>query len=130
MRRHRAGFYAFVLLNMLAAAPAVAQGAAGAQPEATQLAGPAQARRATPAAMGAPPASGPELEMRTRINNWAVTILGGYNTGVLIRMAVDIQTALEDGDNMRILPVVSHGAKQNVLDLLYLKGADIAITHA
>jgi TRAP-type uncharacterized transport system substrate-binding protein len=71
-----------------------------------------------------------EADMRSRINNWAVTILGGYNTGVLIRMAVDIQTAFEDGDNLRILPVVSHGAKQNVLDLLYLKGADIALTHA
>ena len=71
-----------------------------------------------------------ETDIRTRINNWSVSILGGYNTGVLIRMAVDLQTAFEDGDNLRILPIVSHGAKQNVLDLLYLRGADIAITHA
>jgi TRAP-type uncharacterized transport system substrate-binding protein len=78
------------------------------------------------------PAGAPEEEndLRSRINQWSVTILGGYNTGVLIRMAVDLQTAFEDGDNLRILPIVSHGAKQNVLDLLYLKGADIAITHA
>lgn len=90
----------------------------------------AQPRNAAP---GVQPNNAPapdEADIRSRVNNWAVTILGGYNTGVLIRMAVDIQTALEDGDNLHIMPVVSHGAKQNVLDLLYLKGADIAITHA
>jgi TRAP-type uncharacterized transport system substrate-binding protein len=91
----------------------------------------AQQRNATPRVQpNATTAAADEADIRSRINNWAVTILGGYNTGVLIRMAVDIQTAFEDGDNLRILPVVSHGAKQNVLDLLYLKGADIAITHA
>jgi TRAP-type uncharacterized transport system substrate-binding protein len=90
----------------------------------------AQARRAATTAQ--PPLTGSdgEIDIRTRINNWSISILGGYNTGVLIRMAVDLQTAFEDGDNLRILPIVSHGAKQNILDLLYLRGADIAISHA
>lgn len=90
----------------------------------------AQAQQRNAAPKTQPNASADEADIRLRINDWAVTILGGYNTGVLIRMAVDIQTAFEDGDNLRILPVVSHGAKQNVLDLLYLRGADIALTHA
>lgn len=46
-----------------------------------------QARRP---AVGAPPlvtvADG-EADIRSRINNWSSNILGGYNTGGLIRMA-------------------------------------------
>jgi TRAP-type uncharacterized transport system substrate-binding protein len=122
MRMQRAVLLAFLFAALSSALPAQSQ-VTGNVPVVQ-----AQARRTAPAASLA--GSDAELERRNRINNWAVTILGGYNTGVLIRMAVDIQTAFEDGDNLRILPVVSHGAKQNVEDLLYLKGADIAITHA
>lgn len=71
-----------------------------------------------------------ELEVRSRINNWTVTILSSSINGTHVRMAADLQMALDDGDNMRVLPVLGRGAKQNVLDLLYLKGIDIAYTYA
>src|SRR5262245_28934906 len=114
MRRHRAGVLVFLMIFFTAMLPAGAQNAGNA-PRGTDLQGRQQTAVPPPFQVAANDA---EMDMRTRINNWAVTILGGYNTGVLIRMAVDIQTAFEDGDNLRILPVVSHGAKQNVLDLL------------
>jgi len=132
MRRHRAGLLFFAFCFLASSLPGASQQANNAPQVAQTQAQPPRNNRAAPAAPAVQlitPSAG-ELDMRTRVNNWAVTVLGGYNTGVLIRMAVDIQTAFEDGDNLRILPVVSHGAKQNVLDLLYLRGADIALSHA
>src|SRR5262249_38808593 len=38
--------------------------------------------------------------------------------------------ALDDGDNLRVLPVITYGAVGNINDLLYLKGIDVAITYA
>ena len=38
---------------------------------------------------------------------------------------------LDDGDNMRVLPVVTYGAASNLDDLLYTKGrVDIAVTQS
>jgi hypothetical protein len=38
--------------------------------------------------------------------------------------------ALDDGDQLRVIPMVTYGAVENISDLLYLKGVDIAITDA
>jgi TRAP-type uncharacterized transport system substrate-binding protein len=37
---------------------------------------------------------------------------------------------LDDGDNLRILPVVTYGAASNLEDLLYLRGIDVAVTQS
>jgi len=37
---------------------------------------------------------------------------------------------LNDGDNLRILPIVSYGAASNLDDLLYLRGVDAAVTQS
>lgn len=71
-----------------------------------------------------------EAEQITRHNNWTVGLAGGPIEDALILFATDMQTVLDDGDELRVLPMVSRGAKQNVLDLLYLRGVDVAITHA
>ena len=47
-----------------------------------------------------------EADARTRINNWTVTLLSSTITGIHIRMAADLQTVLDDGDNLRLLPVL------------------------
>ncbi len=71
-----------------------------------------------------------EAEIRARTNNWTVSVLGGPLSGMAIQIATDLGTALDDGDNLRVIPVVSRGAKQNVLDLVYLRGADVAFVYA
>jgi TRAP-type uncharacterized transport system substrate-binding protein len=63
------------------------------------------------------------------VNNWTVGIAGGFFEGTFIRFAVELAKALDDGDNLRILPIVSYGGNENINDLLYLKGVDIAITY-
>src|SRR5262245_40735843 len=65
-----------------------------------------------------------------RINNWIVAIAAGQLEGSFIRFASELAKALDDGDNLRILPIVTYGASENISDLLYLRGVDIAITHA
>lgn len=84
----------------------------------------AQARAAPTAA-----ASG-ESAIVARTNAWTVSIAGGLLEGTFIRFAAELAKALDDGDNLRILPVVTYGAAENLSDLLYLKGIDMSITHA
>ena len=64
-----------------------------------------------------------------QVNNWTVGIAGGFFEGTFIRFAVELAKALDDGENLRILPIVSYGGNENINDLLYLKGVDIAITY-
>jgi TRAP-type uncharacterized transport system substrate-binding protein len=70
-----------------------------------------------------------EAESVARVNAWTIGVVGGMIEGAPIRFATDIQIALDDGDNMRILPIVSRGVKQNVIDLLYLKGVDAGVVY-
>jgi TRAP-type uncharacterized transport system substrate-binding protein len=70
-----------------------------------------------------------EAESVARVNAWTVGVVGGMIEGAPIRFATDIQVALDDGDNLRVLPIVSRGVKQNVVDLLYLKGVDAGIVY-
>jgi TRAP-type uncharacterized transport system substrate-binding protein len=37
---------------------------------------------------------------------------------------------MDDGDNMRLIPMVTRGTTTNIVDLLYLRGVDVAITYA
>jgi TRAP-type uncharacterized transport system substrate-binding protein len=71
-----------------------------------------------------------EAENVTRVNSWTVGIAGGPIDGTFIRFAAELAKALDDGEQLRILPTVTYGAAENVADLLYLKGIDVAITHA
>jgi TRAP-type uncharacterized transport system substrate-binding protein len=66
----------------------------------------------------------------SRINNWTIAIAAGLLEGSFIRFAAELGKALDDGENLRILPIVTYGASENISDLLYLRGVDIAITHA
>ncbi len=45
-------------------------------------------------------------------------------------MAADIATVLNDGDNLRVLPVQGHSAYQNVRDVRYLRGIDMGFTRS
>jgi TRAP-type uncharacterized transport system substrate-binding protein len=65
-----------------------------------------------------------------QINNWTVGLAGGLPEGTFIRFAAEIARNLNDPAEMRVLPVITQGATDNVKDLLYLRGIDIAITNA
>lgn len=95
-------------------------------------AGPVEAQTARHGALRNVPgdAAGGESEKSARVNNWTVGIAAGLLEGSFIRFAAELAKAFDDGDNLRILPIVTYGAVENITDLLYLKGVDVAITHA
>jgi TRAP-type uncharacterized transport system substrate-binding protein len=73
---------------------------------------------------------GSEWVIRERKNAWTVGIAGGLIDGTYMRFADELAKILDDGDNLRILPMVSYGAASNLDDLLYLRGVDLAVTQS
>jgi TRAP-type uncharacterized transport system substrate-binding protein len=73
---------------------------------------------------------GSEVAIKERKNAWTVGIAGGLIDGTYMRFADELAKVLDDGDNLRILPMVSYGAASNLDDLLYLRGVDLAVTQS
>jgi TRAP-type uncharacterized transport system substrate-binding protein len=61
------------------------------------------------------------------LNAWTVGLAGGLLEGAPIRFATEISRVVDDGENMHVLPIVTRGPAENVEDLLYLRGVDVAI---
>ena len=73
---------------------------------------------------------GSEYAIKERKNAWTLGIAGGLIDGTYMRFADELAKVLDDGDNLRILPIVSYGAASNLDDLLYLRGVDLAVTQS
>jgi TRAP-type uncharacterized transport system substrate-binding protein len=73
---------------------------------------------------------GAEYNLKMRRNNWTVGVAGGQLSGTYMTFANELAEVLDDGDNLRILPIVSYGAASNLDDLLYLRGVDVAVTQS
>jgi TRAP-type uncharacterized transport system substrate-binding protein len=81
------------------------------------------AQRLPPRAV--PPAADNEVLLGERMNANTVTVISGTPGGTYFRMASDLAFVLDDGDNLRILPVLGKGAGQNAYDIRFLKGIDL-----
>src|SRR5262245_3284451 len=73
---------------------------------------------------------GSDTAIKMRKNAWTVGLAGGLIDGTYMRFADELAKVLDDGDNLRILPMVSYGAATNLDDLLYLRGIDLAVTQS
>ncbi|MFO1433705.1 MAG: TAXI family TRAP transporter solute-binding subunit [Candidatus Competibacteraceae bacterium] len=62
-------------------------------------------------------------------NRGVVGIVSGGVNGTYIRIAADLANVL-DSDTLRVMPIVGKGSVQNIDDLLYLKGVDMAIVQS
>jgi uncharacterized protein len=90
----------------------------------TPIQQPMRARaRSTQPAPQAPPMS--EAALGERMNANTVTVISGTPGGTYFRMASDMAFVLDDGDNLRILPILGKGAGQNAYDIRFLKGVDL-----
>ena len=67
---------------------------------------------------------------RSRLNENVVTIMAGSPSGTDLSIATDIAQVVDDGDNLRVLPIVGRGVAQNVKDVMFLRGVDMGITQA
>ncbi len=65
-----------------------------------------------------------------QINRNTVSIISGSpgSDATYLQVAYDLAAVLNDGENLRILPVVGLGGPQNIRDVRNLKGIDIGLT--
>src|SRR3954453_21360987 len=63
----------------------------------------------------------------TAINRGVVELETSGAAGISVRIAEDLANLVDDGATRRVVPVVGKGSLQNLLDLKYLRGIDLAI---
>jgi TRAP-type uncharacterized transport system substrate-binding protein len=96
-------------------------------PGSTELAQATRNKAGAPARPTSPAAV--EQAQKDRINAWTVGLAAGRLEGAPLQFAAELARVLDDGDNMRVLPIVTRGPFDNVFDLLYLRGVDAAIVY-
>jgi uncharacterized protein len=67
---------------------------------------------------------------RDLVNGGVVGLISGGVTGTYVRIAADLANALDDGYQMRVLPIIGKGSVRNTEDLLLLRGIDVAIVQS
>ena len=73
---------------------------------------------------------GTDAAMRVKKNQWTVGVAGGQLSGTYMTFANELAQVLDDGDNLRVVPIVTYGAASNLDDLLYLRQVDVAVTQS
>ena len=73
---------------------------------------------------------GTDAALKQRRNTWTVGVAGGQLSGTYMTLADELAEALDDGDNLRVIPIVTYGAASNLDDLLYLRGVDVAMVQS
>jgi TRAP transporter TAXI family solute receptor len=76
------------------------------------------------------PAAAQYLARRDKLNQNTVTVVSGNPNGTYLYLAYDLSAVLDDGDELRVLPIVGKGGYQNMMDVLHLKGVDLGITQS
>jgi TRAP transporter TAXI family solute receptor len=71
-----------------------------------------------------------EASLKEKKNAWTLGISGGMLDTTNMRFADEMGKVLNDGDELRILPIIGFGATSNLEDLLYLRGVDAAFTQS
>src|ERR1700719_830198 len=104
-------WFRYALLGLLVSLSAVV----GMRPSEAQT-GAASRGAAEAGARNAPTAAANgEGVKAAHINNCTVGIAAGLLEGSFIRFASELAKALDDGENLRILPTVTYGAKSSAL---------------
>ena len=71
----------------------------------------------------------PREQMREQMNENVLNLMGGQLGAVYIVIAHDISVAVNDGNSMRVLPVVGGAGVQNIRDVVFLRGVDLGVTN-
>jgi TRAP transporter TAXI family solute receptor len=84
------------------------------------LFGPASAQQNAP---------GPDAVRIATVQNGTIGLIAGGPGSTDARIAADLAEVLDDADRLRVLPILGQGSAQNIADLIFLKGIDVAIVH-
>ena len=89
-------------------------------------------KQVAPAVKRAAPAAPPTRQalLTEKLNQNTVTVISGNPNGTYLYLAYDMSAVLDDGNDLRVLPIIGKGGYQNVMDVLHLKGVDLCITQA
>jgi TRAP transporter TAXI family solute receptor len=61
------------------------------------------------------------------LNENTVTLISGTIGGTYVQFGADLASVLDDGNQLRVLPIVGRGSVQSVADILFLQGVDVGI---
>ena len=64
---------------------------------------------------------------KERLNANTTTVITGTIGGTYVQIGADLASVLDDGEKLRVLPIVGRGSVQSIADILYLKGVDLGI---
>src|SRR6201995_2872141 len=67
---------------------------------------------------------------KENLNANTVTLISGTIGGTYVQFGADLASVLDDGNKLRVLPIVGRGSVQSVADILFLQGVDIGIVRA
>ncbi len=81
-------------------------------------------------AASAEPLQGTHQQRVDAVNRNTVGLVAGGVGGTYIKIAADLQAVLDTTSDLRVLPIVGKGSVQNITDLLYMRGIDIAIVQS
>src|SRR5262249_35008827 len=70
----------------------------------------------------------PHEQKRQRINENVLFLMGGQPGATFSQLAHDISVVVNDGENLRVLPVAGGAAVQNLEDIIFLRSIDLALT--
>ncbi len=73
------------------------------------------------------PEDGAPAGLAERINDNTVAIIAGGLGSTDLAIAEDLSAVLDDGDNLRILPMVGAGGARNIRDVRFMKSVDLGI---
>src|SRR5689334_24619065 len=69
-------------------------------------------------------------ETKQALNANTVTLISGTIGGTYVQFGADLASVLDNGNELRILPIVGRGSVQSVADILFLQGVDLGIVRA
>src|SRR6201996_125236 len=69
-------------------------------------------------------------QTKQALNENTVTCITGTIGGTYVQIGADLASVLDDGNNLRVLPIVGRGSVQSVADILFLQGVDLGIVRA
>jgi TRAP transporter TAXI family solute receptor len=70
------------------------------------------------------------VSTKQALNANTVTLITGTIGGTYVQFGADLASVLDDGNKLRVLPIVGRGSVQSVADILFLQGVDLGIVRA
>src|SRR6201989_810583 len=64
------------------------------------------------------------------LNANTITVITGTIGGTYVQIGADLASMLDDGNKLRVLPIVGRGSVQSVADILFLQGVDLGIVRS